>query len=207
MCYTLGERSPMSHTILMRSLLRLVTALTLSAAMLSAAPLEKWHWRSPLPQANPLRSVAHGNGLYVAVGDLGTILTSPDGTNWTRQTSGTTSALRDCAYGAGQWVVVGDFGAILTSPDAQLWSAQYSGTFFSLNAITYGNGQFVAVGDGAAIFTSTDGSVWNARSSGPLDLFDVIYEEGVYVAVGEGTAFGGVILNSADGVVWSRNSQ
>src|SRR5688572_11702440 len=102
---------------LIRTLLRFVAALILSSALVSAAPLEQWHWRSPLPQGNPLRSVAYGNGLYVAVGDLGTILTSTNGTNWSRQTSGTTSALRDCVYGAGTWVAVGDFGMVLTSLD------------------------------------------------------------------------------------------
>jgi hypothetical protein len=30
--------------------------------------------------------VAYGNGLFVAVGPGGTILTSLDGVNWTRQT-------------------------------------------------------------------------------------------------------------------------
>ena len=35
---------------------------------------------------NSLSGVAYVNGLFVAVGDRGTILTSPDGVNWTRQT-------------------------------------------------------------------------------------------------------------------------
>jgi hypothetical protein len=42
---------------------------------------------------NPLWDIAWGNGLYVAVGDKGTILTSTDGIAWTTRTSGTTNFL------------------------------------------------------------------------------------------------------------------
>jgi hypothetical protein len=37
--------------------------------------------------------VTYGNGLFVAVGQFGTILTSPDGVNWTQRTSGTSNWL------------------------------------------------------------------------------------------------------------------
>jgi hypothetical protein len=33
--------------------------------------LEKWQWRNPLPQGNPLYGVEYGNGKFVAVGALG----------------------------------------------------------------------------------------------------------------------------------------
>jgi hypothetical protein len=181
----------------------------LSTIVSPAIVLDQWHWRHPLPQGNPLKNVNYVNGLYVAVGEVGTILTSTNGTNWVRRESGTTATLNDCAYGGGKYIVVGDFGTVLTSPDAQTWDSQYPGTFFSLNAITHGNGQFAAVGDATIILTSPDGISWTARSSGPLDLLDVIYAEGIYVAVGG--AFGsayvpsiGFMVSSADGVIWTR---
>jgi hypothetical protein len=40
-----------------------------------------------------LFGVTYGNGLFVAVGDGGTILTSPDGVSWTARTSGTSNWL------------------------------------------------------------------------------------------------------------------
>ena len=43
----------------------------------------QWAVVNSVPTANNLRFVTYGNGLYVAVGDSGTILTSPDGQNWT----------------------------------------------------------------------------------------------------------------------------
>jgi hypothetical protein len=39
--------------------------------------------------SNWLNGVTYGNGLFVAVGEDGTILTSPDGVTWTQRTSGT----------------------------------------------------------------------------------------------------------------------
>ncbi|WP_019551589.1 hypothetical protein [Thermus scotoductus] len=60
--------------------------------------------------------MTYGNGLFVAVGDRGAILTSPDGVNWTRLTSPTRYSLSSVTYGNGLFVVVGEGGAILTSP-------------------------------------------------------------------------------------------
>jgi hypothetical protein len=60
--------------------------------------------------------VTYGNGLFVAVGEDGAILTSPDGVSWTRQTLGTGNLLYDVTYGNGTFVAVGDWGTILTSP-------------------------------------------------------------------------------------------
>jgi len=44
---------------------------------------------------------------YVAVGDSGTILTSPDGTTWTSRTSGTTEQLHGVTYANSTFVTVG----------------------------------------------------------------------------------------------------
>jgi len=52
----------------------------------------------------------------VAVGDGGTILTSPDGVSWTERDSGTSNWLWGVTYGNGTFVAVGDYGTILTSP-------------------------------------------------------------------------------------------
>jgi len=45
-----------------------------------------------------LYGVTYGNGLFVTVGDSGTILTSTDGTTWTERTSGTSSDLYGITY-------------------------------------------------------------------------------------------------------------
>ena len=44
------------------------------------------------------KSVAQESRKFVAVGELGTILTSPDGTSWTSRTSGTSQNLWGVSY-------------------------------------------------------------------------------------------------------------
>jgi hypothetical protein len=54
-------------------------------------------------------AVTYGNGLFVAVGEDGTILTSPDGVNWTAADLGDAQTqLWDVTYGNGLFVAVGD---------------------------------------------------------------------------------------------------
>jgi uncharacterized membrane protein len=96
-----------------------------------------------------LFGVTYGNGLFVAVGDGGVILTSPDGVSWTRRASGTSEWLRGVTYGNGLFVAVGLGGTILTSPDGVSWTRRTSGTGNPLIGVTYGNGLFVAVGEAA----------------------------------------------------------
>lgn len=169
--------------------------------------LAQWHWRNPLPQGNLLHNVSYLNGQYLAVGELGTILTSTDATNWVARNSGTTMELRDCAYGAGKYVVVGDYGTVLTSPDTITWTLQFSSTFYSLNAVTYANGQFVGVGAQTTIITSVDGVSWTIQSSGPWTLRDVVFAEGLYVAAGGDPATANsigskVLLTSTNAQAW-----
>ena len=199
------------HSLRLLSALLLVLVGFLGNAHSQVAPLQDWHWRSPLPQGNFLYNVVFINDTFVAVGELGTLLTSIDGTNWVQRDTGVSDGLRDCAYGAGGYTAVGDYGTVITSTDLVTWTPQYAGTFFQLSGITYAAGQFVAVGDATTILTSPDGVLWTPRASGEWDLFDVIFAEGLFVAgggtmpksPGEGQGMC-VILTSPDGRVWTR---
>src|SRR3954454_25240833 len=63
------------------------------------------HWEAkPSGTSSSLNAVVFGNGLFVAVGDTGTILTSPDGEAWTPRESGTTDRLPAIAFGNGRFV-------------------------------------------------------------------------------------------------------
>ena len=62
-----------------------------------------------------MRDITYADGLFVAVGNLGTVLTSEDGINWTKKTSpnfGTTYFYSVC-YGNGKFVITGSGGKIL----------------------------------------------------------------------------------------------
>src|SRR6266849_11077125 len=75
-----------------------LSLLCLDEAVAQLDPLSNWHWRNPLPQGNPLYSVAYGNGMFVAVGVGSTILTSSDGTDWTKRDFKTALELNAITY-------------------------------------------------------------------------------------------------------------
>jgi hypothetical protein len=60
--------------------------------------------------------VTYGNGLFVTVGQGGTIVTSSDGVTWTAGALPTSRGFWGVAYGDGLFVAVGECGTILTSP-------------------------------------------------------------------------------------------
>ena len=124
-----------------------------------------------------------GDSQWVAVGDGGRVLTSPDGTTWSLGTSNTPQNLQGITRGSTVFVAVGDSGTVITSVDGVSWTAQsISGT--NLNAVTAG-AQFVAVGDNGVIFTSVDGTTWLPQSSGTSsNLYAVTRRGSGYSAVG-----------------------
>ncbi len=106
-----------------------------------------------------LRGVAHGGGLFVAVGDeydatakrsVSTIITSPDGADWTVRHSSASQSLSDVAYGDGTFVVIGrhettdENGNVtsavpiaLTSRDGTAWETVEIAEDIWLNGVAY----------------------------------------------------------------------
>ena len=96
----------------------------------SIASPDLWTWRYPVPQGNALFEVTYSEskGVYIAVGDKGSILTSSDGTNWTLAISPTNNLLSGVTYdGSDTFVAVGNNGAVLTSSDSTNWISRTSG--------------------------------------------------------------------------------
>jgi hypothetical protein len=62
--------------------------LSLLPQIQNAGPLDTWTWRNPLPTGNTLLGVVYGNGLFVAVGDSGTIITPLNAIDWTLRAEG-----------------------------------------------------------------------------------------------------------------------
>ena len=168
-----------------------------------AEPLDNWSLRNSTLAAAGSYHVTFGNGLYVAVGDFGRIVASPDGANWSAPESGTFNSLFGVTYGGGRFVAAGEFGEILTSPDGLSWTTRFAETFNTLKSVAYGDGIYVAVGDNAQIVRSTDGVAWEDVASGSrYELFAVCHGNGRFVAGGEG----GFILTSTDGLNWVRRA-
>lgn len=112
--------------------------------------------------------------VYVAVGDAGALLSSPDGETWTVRTGGTDLTLRDVAHGGETYVAVGQAGKILSSPDGATWSTASSPSSRDLNAVVHHIDRFFAVGGdysvGAETLTSVDGVTW-IRPEFPAPLY------------------------------------
>jgi len=178
-----------------------VAVAVLSAILFTESALAQSTWVRPASGTIQFLSDAtYGDGMFVAVGESGTIRTSPDGTSWSGETSGVSVALRSVVHADGLFVVVGKDGAILTSPDGSAWTSATSGTTNFLSGVTYGNGRYVAVGSSGKIVTSTDAITWTTTSSLTSSfLQDVHFSNGKFVAVGSS----GTIRISTDGITWS----
>lgn len=161
-------------------------------------PKTSWSDRSSI--ASNLNDVVYSNGAFYAVGKSGTIVSSLDGTIWTKQTSMTTKDLYAITSGNDKLVAVGANGTIVISDNGEDWSNRPSATSSTLRGVTYGNGMYLAVGDGGTIVVSKNGSAWAPVASGTTNhLYDVIYAKGKFIVVG-GL---GTIITSTDGYEWS----
>ena len=145
---------------------------------LAADALDTWLWRNPVPEPVLLFSVAYGDGRFLAVGYSGTILSSTNGVDWTREESGTRNHLTGIAYGNNMFVALGQ-GVILTSGDGVRWVTHDTDGLPRLYSLTFANGLFVA--SGTSIATSPDGVHWTPRNSGG---FAIAYGNGRFVGVG-----------------------
>lgn len=148
---------------------------------------------------NAATSGTVGGNLFMAVGNAGTIASSPNGTLWTTlsNTAAPAANLNAVAFGGSAYVAAGSGGVILNSTDGVTWAAQASPTGNAINGLaTNGANGYVGVGAAGTIVYSNGGISWNVATSGTSnDLLAVTYGNGLYVAV-DST---GRLLTSADG--------
>jgi len=153
-----------------------------------------------------IRGVTYGDGLYVAVGDSGTLTTSTDAITWTTRTSGFgTTRIWSVTYEDGLYVAVGDSGTLTTSTDGITWTSRTSGFGTTrIYGVTYGDGLYVAVGSSGKLTTSTDGITWTTRTSGFgfYGVEGVTYGNSLYVIVGGN----GQLATSPDGTTWTTRT-
>ncbi len=128
--------------------------------------------------------------LYVAAGDQGALLSSPDAINWTVRTSGTSSTFHDVTYADDHYVAVGQAGKIVVSTDGVTWSTAASPSSKDLYAVVHHIDRFYAVGGdysaGAETLESVDGTTWTRPElAAPLHLLTDLASDGnELVAIG-----------------------
>ena len=88
------------------------------------------------------------NEVFIAVGDDGALITSPDGMTWTLRDSGTDVNLNAIGYDAFDFVIVGDSATVVSSGGSlNDWFVQYSGDAnVSLRGVSHRAWPIVAVG-------------------------------------------------------------
>lgn len=161
------------------------------------------------------RSVAFGNGRFVAVGGFGgsnIFAATRDGAAWQTGTQDARYSLyiRGLGFGNGGFMglggdpgSVGDSKPFVTrSDDGIKWSEnRLVGGKNILRRVAFGGGRFVAVGDRGRRATTTDGVTWkDAPDVKAIDtLVDVTFGKGVFVGVG----LNGLRMASTDGLAWT----
>ncbi|WP_378046558.1 S-layer homology domain-containing protein [Cohnella cellulosilytica] len=162
-----------------------------------------------------LQAAAYGNGIYAAVGDWGTIVTSADAVNWIQRNKGTGYVLNDVAYHDGAYVTVGENGVILTSSDGKEWTFRSSDVGQTLTGVVFGDGIFMAVGYRGTQVISSDGETFevqtmqlpNIANINNASVLDVTYGDGAFVAAGGELGGNDLILVSDDkGANWTQHS-
>ena len=115
--FTYGELINLLKKYFRTNIIAVVIASLFSISVVSQAAADGITWTSRTTEvANDWRSVAYGNGLWVAVSfleedddviaDNNQVMTSPDGITWTSRTPAENNQWASVAYGDGLWVAV-----------------------------------------------------------------------------------------------------
>jgi hypothetical protein len=166
------------------------------------------NWEKRYFSADEIYDVTWTGTQLVAVGRNGTILTSPDGVDWTSRISGTTNILNSVVWTGDRFVAIGfpETGqlalSVVTSIDGQNWtcdSVRVDTIGSGLYSLVWTGAQFAALRGNGEIVTSADAHNWTVRNSCTVkQLTSMVWTGRQLVAVG----IKGTIISSPDGVKW-----
>lgn len=156
-------------------------------------------WTAGTTTSDGLYSLYWANSLWVAGGNAG-IFYSEDGKTWVKSNI-TTGEYYSFYYANGLWVAGGYNAGVYTSEDGKTWS-KISNTGSTIRALCYANGLWVA--SGGTSYYSEDGTTWTSfsmPSSGTTQ--NILYVDGLWVAVKKNSNTAGAICYSEDGKTWT----
>ena len=146
-----------------------------------------WNVILPTPTSADLQGVTLWQDQFVVSGDLGTLLTSDDGTNWMSHPTPTEGILSGVAGFPHGVVAVGFNGTILHSPNAADWNVVPLSppTAHWLYRVRWTGDRLVAVGEYGTVLSSTNGFTWTTHPTGQTNwLTDVTYLDGAFYISG-----------------------
>lgn len=161
------------------------------------------------PTGSGLYSIKYADNLWVAVGEGGTIVTSPDLSTWTTRTSGTSGIIYSVDYGDGKWVACGGSGKVMTSTDGATWTVATTSPAVALWRIRYFGGQWIIASSGNRVFTSTDAVTWTSRTiamASTAVVRGIAYDGSTYVITGGVSGSAPKINTSSDGATWTART-
>lgn len=189
------------------------------AVVMTSAGGSNWIELSSTTCEDGLNAVTYGHGLYVAVGDFGSIAISTNSSNWTAVTPDRRGFIVAMACNTNLcvasaetvWYSWGfpDFSTIVSTNGLD-WTVSGYGPIFhsgnfpgfaSITSIACSSTNFVGVCS-AGVVTTSDGISWVTNSISSNSLIGVNYANDRYFAVGNN----GSIYSSADGLNWSNFS-
>jgi hypothetical protein len=168
-----------------------------SGAIFTSATGSDWTDRSPTEHGPSYEEVIWDGTQFIAVGELGHIVTSSDGVTWTTRTSG--SDLQSVIWDGSRFIAVGDQGKVLTSSNGETWTYDGSGDGQDFLLDIAWSGSKYAVGAQSYIYVF-DPSGWsNGQWLGSTSSTNGMMWSGTqFVGVGWGGA-GATTWTSPDG--------
>jgi hypothetical protein len=151
-----------------------------------------------------LWSVARVSGHYVAVGDHGTLVSSPNGVDWEVELvpeAITNEVLLGVSGGSNLLLAAGTRGTVLWATNVYFWhSLPEPPTTNDLLSLYFDGSRFWAAGGNGTLLASADGTHWSqATTPTRRVLSSVTSYPGGMVAVGDG---GTILLSTNAGEVW-----
>jgi hypothetical protein len=152
--------------------------------------------------------------VFIAVGDDGAILTSPDGVDWVEQESGIEATLMAVAAFGPDIVAIGNDIVLLSTDHGDSWTVKDRPDLVALEAVALNSSQYVVGGMDFGRTTSTiiisedRGETWEIVEEGPIGDFpikDLAYGNGLFVATTwQSSSYGGRVKVSGDGREWNE---
>jgi len=178
------------------------------AQSVSASSDINWVWANPYPIGNELTSITHANGIFVATGADGAIITSTDGETWDIQDSGTSSYLDGAAWIGGEYWCVGN-GVMLNSTDGINWSNPNTGMGFTGRNIGYDGSSYVIPSGVTIRYSDDNGATWSMINlmsilgwSEYRSMYDIVWDGSQFVVIGDY----GTVVTSPDGTTWTEQT-